>query len=232
MAKVVSVNTGRGVDAQWAGGLKRTAIDKRPAGGPGAVPVRVGRLGLAGDEQADTEHHGGPEQAVYAYAREDLDWWVEQLGRELPNGTFGENVTTHRLDVTGALIGERWRLGSAVVEVTGPRIPCVVFQNWLGEDHWVRRFSAAARPGAYLRVTQDGSVTSGDRIEVLHRPAGSVTVAESMRAYYGDATLLRRLLQVPGRGPQWDEVARRVLRPPGDRASGTRGRTGATAAGS
>jgi MOSC domain-containing protein YiiM len=212
MAKVSSVNAGRSVDAEWAGGLKRTAIDKRPVGGAGGAPVPVGRLGIAGDEQADTEHHGGPEQAVYAYAREDLDWWVEQLRRELPNGTFGENITTLGLDITGALIGERWRLGTAVVEVTGPRIPCVVFQNWLGEDHWVRRFCAAARPGAYLRVTQEGAVAPGDRIDVLHRPTASVTVAESMHAYYGDSALLRRLLEVPGRGPQWDEVARRVLR--------------------
>jgi len=211
MGKVSSVNVGRAVDARWAGGLKRTAIDKRPTGSAGGVPARVGRLGLAGDEHADTEHHGGPEQAVYAYAREDLDWWVERLRRELPNGTFGENITTLGLDVTGALVGERWRLGTAVVEVTGPRIPCVVFQNWLGEDHWIRRFSAAARPGAYLRVRQEGAVAPGDRVDVLHRPVASVTVAESMRAYYGDAALLRRLLEVPGRGPQWDEVARRVL---------------------
>ena len=216
LAKVYSVNAGHGVDADWAGVLKRTAIDKRPVdglAGPGGVAVPVGRLGLAGDEQVDTEHHGGPEQALYAYAREDLDWWVERLGRELPNGLFGENITTAGLDITGALIGERWQFGTAVVEVTLPRIPCVVFQNWLGEDHWVRRFSAAARPGAYLRVAQEGAVAPGDRIVVLGRPEVSVTVAESMRAYYGDAALLRRLLEVPGRSAKWDEVARRVLRP-------------------
>jgi MOSC domain-containing protein YiiM len=211
LAKVVSINTGRSVDAEWAGGLKRTAIDKRPVHGTAAA-VTVGRLGLAGDEQADKEHHGGYEQAVYAYAREDLDWWVERLGRELPNGTFGENITTLGLDVTGALIGERWQLGTAVVEVTGPRIPCVVFQNWLGEDHWVRRFAAGGRPGAYLRVIEEGMVAPGDRVLVLGRPAASVTIAESMRAYYGDAALLLRLLKVAGRGPQWDDVARRVLR--------------------
>ncbi len=210
LAKVVSINTGRSMDAEWAGGLKRTAIDKRPVHGTAAA-VTVGRLGLAGDEQADKEHHGGYEQAVYAYAREDLDWWVERLGRELPNGTFGENITTLGLDVTGALIGERWRLGTAVVEVTGPRIPCVVFQNWLGEDHWVRRFAAGGRPGAYLRVIEEGVVAPGDRVLVLSRPAASVTIAESMRAYYGDAALLRRLLKVAGRGPKWDDVARRVL---------------------
>ena len=102
-ARVVSINTGRGVAAEWAGALKRTAIDKRPVTGP----VAVGRLGLAGDEQADRKHHGGYEQAVNAYAREDLDWWKERLGRELPGGTFGENITTACLDISGALIGER-----------------------------------------------------------------------------------------------------------------------------
>ena len=116
-ARVISVNTGRGKDADWAGKLGRTAIDKRPV--PGRV--EVGTLGLGGDEQVDKPAHGGPEQAVYAYAREDLDWWVEQLGRELADGTFCENITTVGLDVTGALIGEIWELGTARVQVTAPR---------------------------------------------------------------------------------------------------------------
>ena len=114
---MISVNTGRGKDADWAGKQGRTAIDKRPV--PGRV--EVGTLGLGGDEQVDKPAHGGPEQAVYAYAREDLDWWVEQLGRELADGTFGENITTAGLDVTGALIGEIWELGTARVQVTAPR---------------------------------------------------------------------------------------------------------------
>ena len=116
-ARVISVNTGRGKDADWAGKTGRTAIDKRPV--PGRV--EVGTLGLGGDEQVDKPAHGGPEQAVYAYAREDLDWWVEQLGRELADGTFCENITTVGLDVTGALIGEIWELGTARVQVTAPR---------------------------------------------------------------------------------------------------------------
>ena len=114
---MISVNTGRGKDADWAGKSGRTAIDKRPV--PGRV--EVGMLGLGGDEQVDKPAHGGPEQAVYAYAREDLDWWVEQLGRELADGTFCENITTVGLDVTGALIGEIWELGTARVQVTAPR---------------------------------------------------------------------------------------------------------------
>ena len=157
--------------------------------------------------------HGGYEQAVYAYAREDLDWWVEQLGRELRDGLFGENITTAGLDVSGAAIGETWRLGTAVVQVTSPRIPCVTFASWLGEDHWVKRFAQAGRPGAYLRVLSEGEVGPGDDIEVLERPAVEVTVAESMRAYYGDTGLMRRLLQVDGLNSRWDRGRRACAGP-------------------
>jgi MOSC domain-containing protein YiiM len=205
--RVISVNTGRASDAEWAGRLGRTAIDKRPVAGP----VPIGRLGAAGDEQVDKENHGGYEQALYAYAREDLDWWVEQLGRELPDGTFGENITTAGLDISGALIGETWRLGTALVQVTAPRVPCVTFAGWLDEKHWVKRFADAARPGAYLRVLEEGVVSRGDPVEVLGQPAVRVTVAESMRAFYGDTGVMRRLLAVEGRGAKWDEFALSVL---------------------
>jgi MOSC domain-containing protein YiiM len=206
-ARVVSVNIGRGRDADWAGRLKRTAIDKRPVPGP----VTVGRLGLDGDEQIDKPDHGGYEQALYAYAREDLDWWVERLGRELASGSFGENITTSGADVTGALIGEVWQLGSAVVQVTAPRIPCVVFAGWMDERQWVKRFADAGRPGAYLRVLTEGQVGPGAPVAVLSRPAERVTIAESMAAYYGDTDLMRRLLTVEGRGSKWDEIALSVL---------------------
>ena len=206
-ARVVSVNTGCGRDAEWAGRLKRTAIDKRPVPGP----VKVGRLGLAGDEQVDKPDHGGYEQALYAYAREDLDWWVERLGRELASGTFGENITTSGLEVTGGLIGEVWRLGSAVVQVTSPRIPCAVFAGWMDERQWVKRFADAGRTGAYLRVLEEGQVSAGDPAEVLARPARAVTIAESVRAYYGDMDLMRALLQVEGRSSKWDEIALSVF---------------------
>lgn len=206
-ARVISVNVGRGKDADWAGRLRRTAIDKRPVTGQ----IQVGRLGLGGDEQVDKPVHGGPEQALYAYAREDLDWWVEQLGRELTGGMFGENITTGGVDVTGALIGEVWQLGTATVQVTGPRIPCMVFAGWLDEPHWVKRFADARRPGAYLRVLREGTVGAGDPVEVLSRPDERVTIAESMTAFYGDAELMSRLLRVEGRGLAWDEIAPSVL---------------------
>jgi MOSC domain-containing protein YiiM len=206
-ARVIAVNTGPEADLVVGGKPARTAIDKRPAAGR----VRVRALGLAGDEYADKENHGGHEQAVYAYAREDLDWWTEQLGRELRNGQFGENITTSGLDITGALIGETWRIGTVVVQITSPRIPCITFQSWMDEPHWVKRFAVAGRPGAYLRVLAEGAVGAGDEAEVLDRPAERVTLAESMRAYYGDQDLMRRVLQVPGRGEKWDEIGQHVL---------------------
>jgi MOSC domain-containing protein YiiM len=227
IARVVSVNTGRGRDEEWAGRLKRTAIDKRPVAGP----VAVGRLGLAGDEQVDKPDHGGYEQALYAYAREDLDWWVERLGRELASGTFGENVTTSGLEVTGGLIGEVWRLGSAVVQVTSPRIPCSVFAGWMDERQWVKRFADAGRVGAYLRVLEEGQVSAGDPVEILARPATRLTIAESVRAYYGDVDLMHRLLLVEGRSSKWDEIALSVLCRPGAIAEDSGAAAGAGPAG-
>src|SRR5215472_5817339 len=182
-ALIISVNVGAVARLEIDGKPVETAIDKRAVRGR----VFAGKLGLAGDNQVDKELHGGPEQAIYAYAREDLNWWTEQAMREFTNGEFGENLTTAGLDITGALIGEVWKIGAeAVVQVTAPRTPCRVFGAWTGEHHWVKRFAAARRPGAYLRVLAEGEVGAGDPIEVLSRPDVKVTVAESMRAYYGD----------------------------------------------
>jgi len=206
-AQVISLNRGREADLLIGRRPGRTAIDKRPVAGP----VTFGPLGLEGDEYADKLHHGGSEQALYAYAREDLDWWTEQLGRELHNGIFGENVTTTGIDISAALIGETWRLGTVVVQVTAPRIPCATFKSWLDEPHWVRRFAAAGRPGAYLRVTAPGTAEAGDELVVVSKPSEEVTVAESMRAFYGDRHLMHKLLTVEGRGTKWDEIAADML---------------------
>jgi MOSC domain-containing protein YiiM len=206
-AYIVSVNRGPEQDTLVAGKAARTGINKQPVTGRAAV----GPEGLAGDESADKANHGGRDQAVYAYAREDLDWWSALLGRELRDGLFGENITTAGLDVSGALIGEVWQLGTAVVQVTAPRIPCVTFQSWLGEPHWVKRFAAARRPGAYLRVLTEGTAGAGDALAVLHRPGQAVTVAESMEAYYGDREIMHRLLTVEGRGDKWDQIGAAVL---------------------
>src|SRR6266545_2502200 len=151
-----------------------TAIDKLPQ--PGRV--RVGELGLAGDRVCDTKNHGGPDQALYAYSEEDADWWAAELGREIPTGLFGENLRTEGLDITGALLGEVWRIGPEVeVMVRAPRIPCVTFQHRMQEPHWVKRFHQAGCPGAYLKVLRTGTIGAGDPIEILSRPDHEVTIA-------------------------------------------------------
>ena len=150
-----------------------TAIDKRPQ----SRRVPVGVLGLEGDRVCDTENHGGVDQALYAYAREDSAWWAEQLGREIPAGLFGENLTTEGLDITNALIGEVWRLGDEVeVMVRAPRIPCITFQHRMQLPHWVKRFHQEGRPGAYLKVLKTGTLGAGDPIEVVSRPDHEVTI--------------------------------------------------------
>ncbi|MHB1433833.1 MAG: MOSC domain-containing protein, partial [Streptosporangiaceae bacterium] len=205
--RVLSVQAGRSADLGVGRRTVRTAIDKRAVAGR----VAVHSLGLAGDEQADKKNHGGVDQAVYVYAREDLDFWTEQTSLDLRNGVFGENLTTAGVDVTGALIGETWRIGEVIAQVTAPRIPCSVFASWMDQEHWVKRFAEAGRPGAYLRVLREGMVGAEDDIEILDRPAERITIAEAMRAFYGDADLMAVLLTVPGRGAAWDEVGAEVL---------------------
>jgi MOSC domain-containing protein YiiM len=178
MALVHSVNLVHQILDDPGGTPGRTAIDKRPHPGP----VFVAERGLQGDAQLDTKHHGRSWQALYAYAGEDLDWWREELQRDLSPGTFGENLTTSGLDITGAVIGEQWRIGTGedavVVEVTSPRIPCRTFANFIGEQRWIRRFTEHGAPGAYLRVLRTGMIRPGDQVEVLVRPDHGVRIAD------------------------------------------------------
>jgi len=161
------------------GPTRWTAIDKRPVTGP----VEVGVLGLAGDQQADKRYHGGPDKALYAYAEEDAEWWSVELGREIPPGLFGENLTTRGLDITGALIGERWRIGGPkngiLVEVRSPRTPCGNLAGRMGIPRFHHRFNRTGRVGAYLKVLSTGSVQAGNRITVVHRPSHAPTIAEA-----------------------------------------------------
>jgi MOSC domain-containing protein YiiM len=177
-----------------------TGINKRPVGRPVSVrapgPKRTGlHSGVVGDQIFDVAHHGGDDQAVYAYAREDYDWWQQELGRDLPGGLFGENLTTENVDINGAVIGERWRIGADVVLApTFGRIPCATFQAKMAEPRWIKRFTEESRPGTYLRVVEPGEIKAGDTIEVAHRPAHGVTIAHAFRAYTTDASLLPDLL--------------------------------------
>lgn len=177
-----------------------TGIDKRPVDGPVEVRAPGPRgaepgSGAVGDHILDLGHHGGDDQALYAYAREDLDEWAAALGRELAGGAFGENLTTRGLDVTGALIGERWRVGPEVLlEVSLPRIPCNTFAHWMDERGWIKRFTERAAPGAYLRVMRAGHIRAGDPVEVVERPDHDVTIGLTFRALTLEPDLLPRLL--------------------------------------
>jgi MOSC domain-containing protein YiiM len=175
-----------------------TAIDKRPVEGA----VRVRPLGLYADVQADRAHHGGEEQAVYAYSQEDADHWSAELGYEVAPGLFGENFRTRGVATSGAVIGERWHVGTAVLEVTHPRTPCSTFARRLGEDRWVKRFTDANRTGAYLRVVTPGEVRAGDAVEVVFTPSHGVTIADwfGSRAAGTMADLAGRLLAAESAG--------------------------------
>lgn len=216
---VLSINIGKGVPRPHASG-PTTAIDKGPV--PEGTPVEVrdpgpkrGGLGsgLVGDDIGDAKHHGGARQAVYAYAREDQQWWEEQLGRSIPPGTFGENLTTVGVDTTHALIGEVWRLGDVVLKVEVPRIPCATFRGHMGVRGWVRRFSAAGRTGAYLSVVSPGVIRTGVAIEV-ERPDHDIDLVLSFRAAMGDLDAADRVLGAQVLHPEehaWlaDRIARR-----------------------
>ena len=204
-----SVNVGRPKDASWAG-IGRTSIDKHPVSGP----VTVDALGLADDEASDVKHHGGTDQAVYAFAREDLDRWVEVLGTEIRDGQFGENLTTVGIDVNESEIGERWAVGTVELEVSAVRTPCSDFKEWMGltgydNTAWVKRFTAAGRPGPYLRVVRSGVIAAGDEISVVHRPGHGVTVAMLFRALSTEPALLSAVLEAEALGAK---VRRRAER--------------------
>jgi MOSC domain-containing protein YiiM len=167
----------------------RSGIDKRPVSGR----VAVRPLGLDGDVQVNKKHHGGEGQAVYAYAQEDADFWIDELGRELPPGRFGENLRTSGLDLVGALLGERWRIGTALFEVTAWRIPCANFARFWDIPDLVKRFAAHGATGAYLRVLETGEIGAGDAVEVVFRPDHGITVGAGFRITMNQTSRLPEL---------------------------------------
>jgi MOSC domain-containing protein YiiM len=203
MSRIVSINLAV-PEANPAKSVGVTGIVKRPvdhlvtvrAPGPKTTGLHSG---LVGDQIFDIENHGGDDQAVYAYAREDYDWWQAQLSRPLADGLFGENLTTEGIDVNGAVIGERWHVGPRLVlQPTFGRIPCATFQHKMGEPRWAKTFTRAARPGAYLRVLEPGDIWAGDPVTVRDRPAHGVTIALAFRAYMTEPELLPELFAVEG----------------------------------
>ena len=177
-----------------------TGINKQPRSD--AVEVRApgarsngGGSGILDDFIGDTAHHGGDDQALYAFEREDLDRWQVRLDRELPNGFFGENLTTLGLDVNGARLGEIWRIGGTLeVRVTSPRVPCSTFRGWVGEPGWLKTFTQDARPGAYLSIVTPGFVSPSDTVSVVHKPDHNVTVSMTYMAMTTHRELLPELL--------------------------------------
>lgn len=200
MGVVISLNVGT-LQVHPGGKKLPTAIRKTPVTHPVRLTdpgPRQGRRGtgsaLAGDHIGDRRHHGGYWQAVYAFAREELDVWQQRLGRELPDGAFGENLTTRGIDVDAAVVGEVWRIGGATLKVTCARIPCATFTATMGVRGWAKTFTAHGRTGVYLAVREPGAVCAGDQIEVTHRPDHGITVEQTFRIVMTDKHRREELL--------------------------------------
>ena len=202
---LLSVNVGGIRQFEFDGREAVSAIWKAPVAGR----VAARGVNLEGDDQADRAVHGGPDKAVYAYAMEDLQWWKGELGRPLEYGEMGENLTTEGVDVNGALVGEHWEIGNAVLEVTEPRVPCWRLGVRMEDKRFPRRFTQAGRPGAYLRIVVEGDVGAGDAIRVVGQPDHGLTVGDVFRIYTRDRDEVARLLlvpQMPSSWKQWAEV--------------------------
>jgi MOSC domain-containing protein YiiM len=196
---VLSVQVGGPRTRQWLGREVVTSIFKEPVAGP----VQVLRDNLEGDDQSDRKNHGGADKAVYAYAREDLDWWESELGRQLPDGLFGENLTTSGLDLTNAVIGQTWRIGTAVLQVTEPRTPCWKLGLKLGDPGFPRRAAASRRPGVLLRVLEKGVLQAGDPVALGPAPSHGVTAADINRVYYREVKDPAAIFAAPELAAHW-----------------------------
>jgi MOSC domain-containing protein YiiM len=204
---VLSVNVSAIRTVEYHGAIVTTGILKSPVEGR----IRLEGVNLHGDDQADRENHGGPIRAVYAYANEDYLWWQETLGRTLSPGKFGENLTLAGVDVSGALVGERWRVGTALLEVTSPRVPCYKLGMAMEDARFIRTFAHALRPGAYLGIVEEGDVGAGDSVSVTWRPDHNLTLETMSRIYLFEHQHLGEML-VPQLPREWrDWVLKRTL---------------------
>ena len=183
-----------------------SGINKRPIKG------RVALLGngVQGDRIFDKKNHGGYDAALYAYADEDTQWWQNQLGVKIPNGKFGENLTTQGVDVTGALIGEKWRIGSALLEVSQPRIPCLTFAEFWDRPTLIKDFTQAGRPGSYLRIIEEGEIEAGDKIVIEGRPSHGITIGDLFSAKSGERSRISEIAQVPQLSTEYREWALKI----------------------
>ncbi len=208
IGSVLSVNVGRPRTATWFGREVTTAIWKEPV--EGRVVARA--VNLEGDGQADLRVHGGHDKAVYAYAAEDEAWWADRLGRPVEPGTFGENLTTQGLDPRAAVIGERWAVGTVVLEVSEPRLPCSKLSMRMGDPAFKEQFAEAGRLGTYLRIVEEGDLGAGDQIALVARPGHHLTVGEVGRVHADlDPEGLRLMLTVDELSDDWRTWAQRQL---------------------
>jgi MOSC domain-containing protein YiiM len=199
VAKVLSVNVGGVREFEYNGRPARSAIWKSPVAGR----IIARGVNLVGDDQADRQAHGGPDKALYAYTVEDARWWEQEIGRALAYGEFGENLTTEGIDVNDALVGERWQVGTMILEVSEPRIPCWRLGVRMKDKMFPRRFTEAMRPGAYLRLVVEGDVGAGDEIRVVERPDHDLTIRDVFRIYSRDRSEVERLHAVPQMSESW-----------------------------
>jgi MOSC domain-containing protein YiiM len=206
-AQVLSINITSIVhEGEWTGSEGRTGIDKRSVSGP----IEFKNNGVAGDRIIDTKVHGGYDQAVYAYASEDAQWWEKEINEVIPAGRFGENLTTEGIDVNAALVGEKWKIGSVILEVSQPRIPCRVFAGFWNRATLIKEFTQAGRPGAYLRIIQEGSAQAGDAIEVIYKPEHSIRISDLFAAKSGERSKINEIKVVPQLSTEFKEWSEKI----------------------
>ena len=206
-ARVLSINITSVVhQGEWTGSEGRTGIDKRSVAGA----IEFKNNGVVGDRVIDTNVHGGYEQAVYAYAREDAQWWEREINEEIPAGRFGENLTTEGIDVNAALIGEQWKIGSVILEVSQPRIPCRVFAGFWKRATLIKDFTQAGRPGTYLRIIQEGTAQAGDAIEVIFKPNHTITISDLFAAKSGERSKINQIKDVTYLSTEFKEWSQKI----------------------
>ncbi|MEI7475846.1 MAG: MOSC domain-containing protein [Actinomycetes bacterium] len=206
-ARVLSINITSVVhQGEWTGSEGRTGIDKRSV--TGAIEFK--NDGVVGDRIIDTNAHGGYDQAVYAYAREDAQWWEREINEEIPAGRFGENLTTEGIDVNAAIIGEQWKIGSVILEVSQPRIPCRVFAGFWKRATLIKDFTQAGRPGTYLRIIQEGTAQAGDLIEVIFKPDHTISISDLFAAKSGERSKINEIKDVTYLSTEFKEWSQKI----------------------
>ncbi|CAB5008459.1 MAG: MOSC domain-containing protein [Actinobacteria bacterium] len=206
---VLSINiASQLIEGDWTGREAKSGIDKRSVGGP----IRFKNEQVENDHIVDRTHHGGYDKAVYAYAREDADWWQRELGNLISNGSFGENLTTSDIDVNAAVVGEQWKIGSTVLEVSQPRIPCRVFAGFWNRPTLIKEFMAAGKPGTYLRIIQEGEISAGDSIHVIKTPSHGITIRDLYAAKNGDRSKIHEIAAVTQLSAEYQEWAKSLCK--------------------